>query len=169
MSAFTGSGRVIAAIGLLLLPACGFQNVAFRQDTRLDFQMPGDRDIVSLPVTIDWDFDDDTADGITFGVFIDRRPMSPGATLTSISDDDDICQRDPGCPDADYFAERGVHTTTDTAFTVDALRRPNSDDTRREIHEVTVIIIDADGRRVGESAWSLEFEIDRAVPVGAGA
>ena len=159
-------GRLAAATLVLVLTGCSFTDVAFRQDTRLDFVSPEDRAAVTLPATVDWDFagDDDT----TFAVFLDRRPPPPGRTLASIADGDDTCERDPGCPDDDYLADRGVWTTTDTSFTFEAIRRPTRDD-RRELHEVTVILVDGEGRRIGESAWILEFEVDREVASGGGA
>lgn len=162
---------VIVAVAVLS-SACSFQGLAFVQDRRLEFVSPEDRELVRLPVTIDWEIEDfdvvdpDEAEGTAptegyFGVFVDGRPQPPGEPLSWHAEGDETCTRDPGCPDDEWYRVRGIHTTTASEFTIEVLPRP-ADETRREIHTITVVLLDADGNRIGESAWQTDIEIDRS-------
>lgn len=161
-----------AALVAVVASACSFSGLAFVEDRRLEFVSPADRELVQLPVTIDWDIEDfdvvdpDEADGTDpsegyFGVFLDARPQPPGEPLAWHARDDETCTRDAACPDAEWYRVRGIHTTTESEFTIEVLPRP-SDESRREIRTVTVVLLDAEGVRIGESAWKIEFEVDRA-------
>ena len=144
----------------LVANGCAVTGIAFRQDDRLSFESPGDRDEVTLPVTVTWSVEDFDvpADG-GFAVFVDRSPQPPGKTLEWLARNDDSCRADDGCPDAEWFAQRDVFPTTETSFTIDRL--PARTDDRREFHEVTVVLVDGDGRRIGETGWTLEFQVER--------
>lgn len=160
----------LLVLGIVSLGACSVNDLAFREDRRLRFVSPEDREQVSLPVTIDWEVEDFQvvgeggqaagSDGGYFGVFVDQTPQPPGEPLTWFARDDETCQQDPECPDAEYLEMRRIYTTHDTEFTIEVLPR-SAPEGRRDMHEVTVILLDADGDRVGESAWRLEFEVNR--------
>lgn len=150
----------VVVVLALLTSACAVRGVAYREDDRLSFVTPDDRDEVTLPVTVQWrveDFDV-PADG-SFAVFVDRAPQPPGKTLAWLARDDDSCRAADGCPDQAWFAQRDVFPTTDTSLTLDRL--PARTDDRREFHELTVVLLDEDGRRVGETGWTLEFQVER--------
>jgi hypothetical protein len=161
----------VALVCALLLPACAFDGLAFRIDERLDIVSPGDREAVKLPVTVDWevtDFEVTKADGGQdpnqgyFGVFVDRAPQPPGETVEWFAKDDEDCRAEDGCPSRQYLADRGVHTTRDTKFVVENLPPPPEEQAaRREFHEVTIVLLDGSGRRIGESAFTAEFEVVR--------
>ena len=150
------------AVALALVSsACSVRGVAFRQDDRLSFVSPGDRDEVTLPVTIEWEVEDfDVPSDGSFAVFVDRAPQPPGKTLDWLARDDDACQSTDGCPDETWFADRDVFPTTETSITIDQL--PDRTDDGRERHEVTVVLVDREGRRIGETGWTLEIEVDRS-------
>lgn len=163
MTSTTG-WRYLACLVLALVaaPACGVSDLAFVQDDRLDIVRPGDRDSVALPVTIAWTADDvavGAGEG-SFAVFVDRPPPPPGRSLAWLFRDDAACAGRDGCPDDAYFADHGVYRTTGTSVTIEHLPQ-NAADGRRELHEATVALLDEDGRRVGESAWSIEFDVTR--------
>lgn len=160
------------ALAAVTLGACSFSGLGFVQDRRLEFVSPADRELVALPVTIDWEIEDfevvdpsevatTSPDAGHFAVFVDGRPQPPGEPLSWHAESDDTCERDPGCPDEEWYRVRGIHTTTATEFTIERLARP-ADDNRREIHTVTVVLLDAAGVRIGESAWQVDIEIDRS-------
>lgn len=151
---------IIAGL-VLLASGCAASGLAFRQDNRLSFTAPTDRSEVTLPVTVRWEVEDfDVGQGAgSFAVFVDRAPQPPGKTLPWLARNDDSCRRDAGCPDAAWFADRWVFPTTATELTIERL--PARTDDRREFHEVTVVLLDADGRRVGETGWSIEFQVER--------
>jgi hypothetical protein len=155
--------RVLAAAAVVMLvtSGCGVSGLAFRQDDRLSFLAPGDRDEITLPLTIRWTVEDFAvgSGAGAFAVFVDRAPQPPGKTLDWLARDDDSCRRADGCPDEHWFAERDVFPTTGFELTIDRL--PARSDDRREWHEVTVVLLDETGRRVGETGWTLEFQVER--------
>lgn len=156
----------LAGIVLTLAPACGVDGLAFKEDTRVEVVRPGDRDEVRLPLTIDWtveEFEVGRGQG-SFGLVLDQAPPRPGKTLAWLYRGDRSCRGDTGealCETAEFLASRRVYTTTETKFTLDRVPRLSGDDRRRQFHEVTLILLDAAGRRVGEGAWSVQFEVPR--------
>jgi len=148
---------VVLALAALVLPACGFANLNFVQDERVTILAPKDRALVELPVTVRWKAED--FDG-TFAVFVDRAPVPPGRPLEWLARDDELCSTTPGCPSTEWFNSRNVYPTAATELTiadVPALSRDES----RAFHELTIVLLDRDGERVGESAFTVEFELDR--------
>lgn len=164
-------GLVAAILLVLVASGCQVEGLAFKRDERVEIVAPGYRETVSQPVTIDWDVTDETlaaqvGDDIQFGVFVDVDPQPPGASLDYFGRDDPRCRNTPGCPDTEYLTDRGIHTTTETEITFDRLPiAPGVDLERgqRDFHEVTVVLLNEDGGRLGESAWWIIFEIDRDV------
>ncbi len=156
-------GAVVAA--LVVAPGCGVRGLSFVQDDRVDIVAPDDLAEVRLPLTVDWDVEGfEVGEGSgSFGVLVDRAPPPPGRTLEWLFRDDDLC-RGPGgaelCGDPQFLVDRGVHRTDASELVLGRVARRTGDDRRRELHEVTVVLLDAEGRRVGEGAWSVEFEID---------
>lgn len=154
--------RAALVVALVLsTSACSVRGVAFRQDDRLSFVTPDDRAEITLPLTVQWEVEDfEVGDGAgSFAVFVDRAPQPPGKTLEWLARDDDTCRAQDGCPDEEWFAQHDVFRTTDRELTIEQL--PARSDDRRELHEVTVVLLDEDGRRVGETGWTLEFQVAR--------
>lgn len=158
----------LAAALALVASACGVSNLAFFVDNRLHFVAPKPRAMVSLPVTISWrmaDFDVVSPGTLPvssrsgyFAVFVDRAPIRPGQTVAAVADR--RCRRTPGCVDAGYLADRGVYTTTEDFVTLRQVSNLNSYQSV-QTHEVTVVILDSAGKRIGESAWYLDFRMRR--------
>ena len=155
------------------LTGCVPQGLAFRTDTRLTIIEPEDRESVSLPVTIDWDIRDfeivgpgsdvegeGDRDAGYFAVFVDGTPMPPGKSLRWVARKDTSCRPADGCPDEEYLEARGIYTTTETELTLEQLPQTGNDD-RRERHRATIVLLDAGGSRIGESAFEVAFDIDR--------
>ncbi len=163
----------MVAVVLAAVSGCGFgrAGLAFTADDRVRITSPRDRAKLRLPVTIDWAVDDfevtgpgrgsGEAEGY-FAIFVDRAAVPPGKTLRHVAKDDRSCRSDDGCPDEDYLALRGVYTTTETELVLETLTK-TARDGRREFHNVTVVLLDPDGRRIGESSWHVRFELDRQV------
>lgn len=160
---------VVALILLALtLSACGVDGLNFREDDRLQFTSPEHRSTVSLPVTLRWDIEDFEVTGPTdetepdagyFAVFVDRAPQPPGESLSWLVRDDPQCVSDPDCPDGEDLAQLGVYPTDETQLTLDVLQ--DLSQTNQRFHEVTVVLLDGHGRRIGESAFAIEFQVDR--------
>ena len=149
-----------AVLVLACLPSCAINDLAFREDTRLSITSPSDREEVSLPMTLEWETTDDLPAGTTFAVFIDRSPPPPGRSVRWLFRDDDVCERDPTCPDEEFLADRHVYVTDETSVTIANVRRGRDDD-RRELHEAAIVLIGRDGDRLGEAAFIREFAVER--------
>jgi hypothetical protein len=147
------------AVTLAVLSGCvDVADLSFRVDKRLHWQAPDDRELIELPLTIDWTMDD--FDEAAFAVFVDRAPIKPGQSLEAVAGDDDACRDDPECPDADYLAQRRVYVTTETSITIERVA-PLAGRERKQLHQVVIVLLGEDGRRSGESSWSRRFRLER--------
>lgn len=158
--------RVLAVLLLFAVsPACRVSDLAFRQDNRLEIVAPEDRSTTSYPVTVRWVMHDRT-DVDSFVVVVDGSPQPPGAGL------DDFFKRDSSCRGAsmrlclqpDRLAERGLYQTKRTQITFPILPSvPGVAKSEENRHEVTIGLLDASGRRINESSWTVSF-----IAAGAG-
>lgn len=169
------AGRSVGAVVVLALLAtgCSTSGLQFREDDRVAITTPRYREKVELPLTIDWEvhaFEVTGPGGQArdnagyFAVLIDAEPPPPGESLAYYGRDDTSCRPEAGCPDEDYLAARGVYTTTQTEFHVERLAPASGVDVRAgdpDRHEVTIILLDGQGRRIGESVWTQPFEVVR--------
>ena len=146
---------------VVLLAATACSNFQYRNDHRIEITSPRNRSTVSLPVTVRWNYKDfnvtgpsgsrDQKDGY-FGVFVDRSPMPAGRDLRWIAKGDRACVKTPGCPDTQYLTDHHVYTTTMPELTLPTLPSTTVH-TTNEHHEITVVLLDGTGHRIGESAW----------------
>lgn len=153
----------LAAVALLALPACGFRGLSFVQDERVDITRPDDRDEVVLPLRVTWtveDFAVGPGRG-SFGVLVDRTPPRPGKDLGWIFRGDPACKGTSAslCAKPEFLAQRNVFRTTARSLTIAQVARLAGSQTGRQFHEVTVVLLDEAGRRVGEGSWSAQFEV----------
>ena len=148
---------------------CVPDGLAFRVDQRLTFSSPEERATVELPVVLDWeirDFDVVEPGGAVqddegyFAIFVDRAPIPPNESLSWIGRKDRSCRAADGCPDEEYLNSRGVYTTSQTELALTSIPRTTDGD-RIERHRVIVVLLDASGTRVGETAFELVFNLDR--------
>ena len=141
--------------------ACGVHGLSFVQDKRVDITAPRERSKVTLPVSIAWTVKNFHG---SFGVLVDQAPPRSGETLPWLFRGLDTCRGDTGkalCQTRAFLAGRNVFETARPRFTVDHVDRFTGNDRRRQFHEVTVVLLDAQGRRVGEGAWSVQFEVEQ--------
>ena len=161
-TAALAAGTAMAGAG------CGTSQMAFTQDHRLHFTAPHSRALVAVPVTVRWAVDGfdvapagsarpSTGHGY-FAVFVDRAPVRPGQSLSVLADP--ACKKTPGCFNAQYLAGKGVYTTTATTLTLTSVPSLASYE-KTPLHEVTVVLMDTAGRRIGESAWYLDFRMGK--------
>jgi hypothetical protein len=142
----------------VLTSACAVSGLSFVADDRVHIVHPDPNAEVSQPFELDWTASD--VDG-SFAVFFDRTPMRPGQTLRSIVADGDPCLADASCPDASWLAERNIYVTDSTELTVELLADLRKSNHGEDLHDVTIVLLDEQGRRVGESAFSREFIVRR--------
>lgn len=172
------SGHRLACVALALvcaagpLSSCQTRGLAFTKDNRLTITEPFPRERVSTPFTVRWsmrDFDAVGLDGSSnprrgvFAVFVDRAPMPVGRDLRWLARDDSSCSHDPRCPDVEYLRDHGVLVTASTSVTVSVLPA-QLDGVGDEQHHITIVLLDGQGRRIGESAWYRAFTSRRLSP-----
>jgi hypothetical protein len=164
--------RVLAMAAMLAitLPGCAFSNIDLLQDRRVHIQSPKTDQTVNLPVTITWTASDIAVGQgrppVLFGVFVDRAPIKPGATLRSVAGGDKQCLRNPSCPDATYLRVHGVYVVDGTQLTLPFLAdlRTAHSPVHQDVHTVTIVLLIGD-RRDGESAFTRTFYVARTGPV----
>jgi hypothetical protein len=145
-----------------LAGACGGEGrLAFRQDDRVEIVQPDDEAEVELPVTIRWESDvpERSDGGPYFAVFLDREPIAPGQSLRVLGDE--TCEKDPGCVDADYLRDRFVYVTDETSLELETvpLKSGSQRTGARDRHEAIIVLVDGDGRRIGEAAYRVTFGV----------
>jgi hypothetical protein len=154
--------RATPLVALLALGGCAMQGLSFRVDDRVDLREPADREEIALPYTFRWDVHDvePTGGSGRFALFLDRTPMAPGRSADSLLSDEQEarCAGDPACT-AEALAADGVWLTDDTELTVDSVAA-DPDDRPSDLHRMTLVLLDEDGRRRGESAFSVEFRLE---------
>ena len=172
-SLLRGAATLFCAAALLAVTGCGPQlsKLSFRVDKRVHFVEPKDRALIQVPLTIRWTVRDFTVSGPNpgptdkdvgyFAVFVDRAPIKPGQTLKAVAKDDPACMRDRSCPDANYLSLRQIYTTTTTSVTLPRVATLAGTNDKTQLHDVTVVLLDTSGRRIGESAWHLTFKLKK--------
>ncbi len=150
---------LVAVVTLMALATsgCGFSNLNFRTDHRLHWTTPKDRALVPVPFTVSWTFP--SLQGGSFAIFVDRAPIKPGQTLRAVAGGDKSCKIDPTCPSTDYLNQRRVYTTTLTSLSLSQVLPLTGNRDSVQLHQLTVVVLDRSGHRVGESAWTREFKV----------
>lgn len=159
--------KALASFCMVVLVAC--QDLAFREDKRVVILSPEDRSTVSLPVSVSWsvmEFQPVGQDGTqdpsrgSFVVFLDRAPMGPGKDLASLAENDESC-RSRECPNDEWFRQRHIYVTTETSLELEAVPDTRDRPSERDKHEVTIVLVNGRGKRIGESAFAVEFFVKR--------
>ncbi|MBW3667900.1 MAG: hypothetical protein KY443_01690 [Actinobacteria bacterium] len=150
--------NVAVAAVLVVSSACTTKGLSFVQDDRIDILNPTENATVGLPFELEWrarDFDG------YYAVFFDRSPMKPGKSLLSLVARNDPCRAEDDCPDAEWLAARHVYVTDRTSLRVELLPELRDNNRSKDRHQVTIVLLDETGHRIGESAFTNEFIIDR--------
>jgi hypothetical protein len=150
----TAWAPVLMAAGCLVgLTGCGVGSFVTNQSVHVI--SPAPLTTVSAPFVVAWTVSGRT--GPRFAVFVDQSPIAPGQSIDDLASQQ--CQRQPGCVNASYLAGLGVFLTASDQVTVPVLA-PLGGAAGREafpVHTVTVVLMDSQGRRVGDAAWRVEF------------
>jgi len=130
---------------------------------------PAHRERVSLPVQVELTTTERLVkrqraepNRALFAVFVDQEPMPVGESLKWVARDDDGCRDTPDCPDLAYLNARAIFVTSSTSVRVETvLTSPRGRELSEGLHRMTVVLLDADGRRQGEPVASREFFIEK--------
>lgn len=138
-----GAALALALLSSGALSACG--PYLFRQSDRLEIAAPASNSTVRQPLTIRWQAHDFAAprDG-RYAVFVDRDPMGPGGSIT------------------DYAAtdRAGIYVVDGTSLRLRLLLPlAGVDPAEQNHHDVTVVMLDRSGARIGEYAAFTEFTV----------
>lgn len=149
--------RIFSCALLVLLAAstgCRTEGLQFREDRGIQIVAPADRAEVNLPIVVKWKVQHSNP---RFGVFINVVPQPPGEGLEYFFRKDPSCRPASTCVVPEILARVGVFETTEATFTIDAVgRRMGVPKDQSDWHEVTVALLDSNGRRIGESGdWVL--------------
>lgn len=135
-----------AVAGVVGLSGCQGQ-LLFRNDHRVTIESPANFATVTLPVTIRWQARDFTPPSSgRFLVFVDRSPQPPGDSINDFPASD----------------RAGIYTVDGNEIRLSVFARdPQAPPAEQDHHEVTVILVGPDGRRIGETAGFVEFDVRR--------
>jgi hypothetical protein len=149
----------LLALGVAL-SGCTRSGLDFRSDDRLQIENLKDRSTIELPHRLEFSFDGTLGDGgiAGFAVLVDWSPPPPGKSLASLLKDDPVCSGPAGCP-VGYLDQNRISVTTDTTFELDNVPVGSDRQERRGYHELTIILVDAEGRRVGEASAYSRFRV----------
>jgi hypothetical protein len=172
----TGCTRVallplLASVGAL----GGCTNVSllqFHVDHYVKFVAPESRAKLTVPVTLRWKLDGfrvagpdsgepPSKDAGFYALFVDRAPIKPGQTLAAVGGDDPSCAASDACLKRSYLADHQVYWTTDLSFTLRQVPSLSDNRDNWQLHEVTIVLLDTSGRRIGEHAYFRDFQLKR--------
>jgi hypothetical protein len=141
---------VVAVVGV-----GGCSGLEFKQDHRLSFIAPASDQLTHLPVTISWAMR--TSGDYHFGVFVDQQAIKVGHNIDSVLPDGTK-------PTRSLLAEDNVYKTDQDHVTLRIVPDVQYDKASRQRHAVTIVLLDAAGNRINESAWTREFDLPRNTP-----
>ena len=139
--------RAALAIALMSPALAGCGPYLFRQSDRLQITSPQtNATAVRQPLTVHWRAQDFSAprDG-KFAVFVDRDPMSPGGSIGDYAPQD----------------RAGIYVVEGTSLRLNLLTPlVGVDPAEQNHHDVTVVMLDRSGVRIGEYAAFTEFTVE---------
>jgi hypothetical protein len=141
----------------LLNTACG-DGLQFAEDTRVHIVTPHQLGTVSLPVHVRWTSTLPVSGPLEYAVFVDAHPVHPGQSLRSLADAS--CASVRSCVDEAFLNRHFVYLTHRPSVDLDFLPILDPAKGEPDMHQVTVVLVDDDWRRSGESAWRVTFELD---------
>ncbi|MHB8464969.1 MAG: hypothetical protein ACYDH6_20310 [Acidimicrobiales bacterium] len=151
---------LLACLGAV---ACAGHPLSFRRAAQITILSPSMESVVQVPVMLRWA--SSLPRGTVYAVFVDRAPIQPGRTLKSLALNDSTCDPNPHCPDTLYLTQHDTFVTKSTQLSLGPLPFLGNHD-RLNVHDATIIVLDASGRRRDEASYSVRF---RVTPSGRGA
>jgi hypothetical protein len=144
----------VALVATAVAGVGGCSGLEFKQDHRLHFTAPSTDELTKLPVTISWTM---PPGNYEFGVFIDQQAVKVGQNIDSVLPKGTK-------PTRALLAENNVYETDQHQITIRIIPDLNYDRASRQRHEATIVLLDAGGNRLNESAWVREFDLPKSAP-----
>ena len=149
------AGLVVTA---LLAPACG-GGLLFAKDSRLTIDSPRDLQPVSLPVHLRWTATVRRSPPAQYAVFVDVLPVHPGQNLRAVAGS--RCAGVPSCVDEALLNRHSVYLAREPRLDLETLPILGPPKGEPDVHQATIVLVDANWRRLGESAWRVNFVLRR--------
>jgi hypothetical protein len=151
--------RAACLLAIAVLSSCA--HIGELRADQVTIGSPGELESVTLPLTVEWSVHSLPAGTASYAVFVDRLPMEPGRDLRALADQ--ACRLRRGCPDDAYLRTIGVYRTSNTNVVIPTLPTRGGIGSRADlpVHQVTVVFLNQDGRRVGGYASSVNFRFTR--------
>lgn len=129
---------ISVALGVLTpltLSGC-LDGMAFHADRRLRIIEPAQDDFAQAPLQLRWKAEGLGGAVVSYGVFVDRSPIAPGKSVNELRGDDRV----------------NMYVTGKTQLVIEQIgSRTGVTKSQEDLHEITVIALDAAGARVGET------------------
>jgi hypothetical protein len=154
-----GGRLLVGALAVVAIAGCD-PSWAIRADHSLHIVSPKGRTTSTLPLTISWTM---TA-GYTgsYLVVIDRSPPGVGQKVVSLVKNETDCKNEmlASCTTTAALATRGIYRTDATTIKLSAIpRKSGASKAERMRHVLTIVLLDSSGRRRGDAAWSVDFDV----------
>jgi hypothetical protein len=156
--------RGLGVLAMVLLAAsCATSGLAFEKDEQIRIVAPRALETVKPPFVMRWT--GHAAGASAYEVFVDRAPMAPNQSLreyaASQCEGTALCPADGRAALDAWLAQRGIFKAGQSKLRVPFVttRGPSTEKDTREIHEAIVVALGPDGRRLGESAWAVNFRV----------
>jgi hypothetical protein len=95
---------------------------------------------------------------VYFAVFVDRPPLGPGQSLLSLVERE-CAAAGHGCANRAYFEQRNVYVTGGSSLDISNVPLIATHRKGARLHTLTVVLMNHDNRRVGESQWQRSFRV----------
>jgi hypothetical protein len=164
-------GAALAGVALMASAGCAtsLDGLEFHNDNRLTISSPHENAKVVVPFTLHWTMSDFTvvaagqgpvaSDTGYFAIFVDRSPVKAGQTLNAVNKNTPSCKDTALCTTKSYLAREQVYTTTKDQLRLGSVADIVGNNESTQYHTATVVLMDTAGRRISESAWSVEFRM----------
>ena len=133
---------------------CRVTGLAYRDNQRVKIVEPTQNATVHLPMRLEWTASR-PSQGTRYAIFTDQPPMGPDESLRSIADQ--TCKQTPGCPNKEYLEENNIYVTKAHSLVISHI--PQLSAPLKNVHEITIVLLNSAGRRVGESFYSVNFSV----------
>jgi len=154
-SAFRATAMVAVVLALAgALAGCRTSGLVFG-GYQLRVVSPGQNSTVTLPMTITWSAGDLYQPGDTYAVFVDGTPVGVGRSITDLIPQS--CLVVPDCSRTPYYEQANVWLTTKPSLVLTSIQQVNGQNSNREFHVLTIILLDKAQVRVSEEYASLDF------------
>ncbi|MCU1602809.1 MAG: hypothetical protein JWO22_3518 [Frankiales bacterium] len=152
----TRSRTALLAATATAVSITGCSGLEFRQDRRLSFTSPKADALTTVPVKLSWSMKDYATgpDSAQYAVFVDTAPIKVGQTVRSL-----VPPNTAAGSVEPLLNAKNIYRTPATSIILKSIPDIAYDTDKRQRHTVTIVLLDASGKRESESAWTRSFDL----------